>query len=204
MTKVIAITGCMGSGKTTLVQHLHQLIPGSHFLIEDDYQTMTQMDLEQLRRWVTDGSCIDDLNLNGFDTAIASNIRVDSSDSISGGPKILLIESQFGRAHSALVDLVDYQIWIDSPLDFCLARKIIELSQTRRDSSVAALEDGQLGGFCRNYLDLTAHLLRKQKILVEAVSNHILVNDRSVSWLVDQALEVLHKQTPYLIGLDLH
>jgi uridine kinase len=51
MTKVIAITGCMGSGKTTLAEHLHRLIPGTTVLFEDDFQTMTQMNLLELEQW---------------------------------------------------------------------------------------------------------------------------------------------------------
>jgi hypothetical protein len=89
---------------------------------------------------------------------------------------------------------VDYQIWIESPLDLCLARKIFELTGAYEIESTQALGVGEIRGFCKNYLDQTAYLLRKQKLLVEQVANHTLVNDRSVPCLVDQALGVLHQQ----------
>jgi len=194
MTKVLAITGCMGSGKTTLVKQLQPLIPKCRILFEDDYQAMTQMDPEHLRRWISDGCCIDELDLHGFDLAIRRAIAGSSRDSGASDTKLLLIESQFGRAHASLKDLVDYQIWIESPLDLCLARKIFELTGAYEIESTQALGVGEIRGFCKNYLDQTAYLLRKQKLLVEQVANETLVNDRSVPCLVDQALGVLHQQ----------
>ena len=194
MTKVLAITGCMGSGKTTLVKQLQPLIPKCRILFEDDYQAMTQMDPEHLRRWISDGCCIDELDLHGFDLAIRRAIAGSLRDSGASDTKLLLIESQFGRAHASLKDLVDYQIWIESPLDLCLARKIFELAGAYEIESTPALGVGEIRGFCKNYLDQTAYLLRKQKLLVEQVANETLVNDRSVPCLVDQALGVLHQQ----------
>lgn len=116
MARVLAITGCMGSGKSTLVKNLQRLIPGSQVLLEDDYQMMTTMDPTQLRAWISEGSIVDELNLNGFDKAIRNWIQQVSSDS-GRDPKLLIIESQFGRAHRGLKELVDYQFWIDAPLD---------------------------------------------------------------------------------------
>jgi energy-coupling factor transporter ATP-binding protein EcfA2 len=198
MTKVLAITGCMGSGKTTLVKQLQPLIPQSRILFEDDYQAMTQMDPEQLRRWISDGCCIDELDLHGFDLAVRRAIAESSRDWRDPDTKLLIIESQFGRAHASLKHLVDYQIWIESPLDLCLARKIFELTAASQIASTQAMGVGEILGFCKNYLDQTAYLLRKQKLLVEQVSNHTLVNDRSVPYLVDQALGVLHRQALFL------
>ncbi|MFN6398837.1 MAG: hypothetical protein ACK449_02865 [Planctomycetota bacterium] len=198
MTKVLAITGCMGSGKTTLVKQLQPLIPQSRILFEDDYQAMTQMDPEQLRRWISDGCCIDELDLHGFDLAVRRAIAESSRDWRAPDTKLLIIESQFGRAHASLKHLVDYQIWIESPLDLCLARKIFELTAASQIASTQAMGVGEILGFCKNYLDQTAYLLRKQKLLVEQVSNHTLVNDRSVPYLVDQALGVLHRQALFL------
>jgi len=202
MTKVIAITGCMGSGKTTLMEQLHQLIPRSQVLREDDYQIMTQMDPVQLRGWIADGCSVEDLNLNGFDMAIRKSILPGESESRRSCPEVLIIESQFGRAHRALSNLIDYQIWIESPLDLCVARKVLEFSRPEQVGSIAEMGVGQIVSFCQNYLELTAQLLRKQKSLVESVSDHTLVNDRSVSYLVDQALGVLYHQTDCLSGLD--
>lgn len=198
MTKVLAITGCMGSGKTTLVKQLQPLIPQSRILFEDDYQAMTQMDPEQLRRWISDGCCIDELDLHGFDLAVRRAIAESSRDWRAPDTKLLIIESQFGRAHASLKHLVDYQIWIESPLDLCLARKIFELTAASQIASTQAMGVGEILGFCKNYLDQTAYLLRKQKLLVEQISNHTLVNDRSVPYLVDQALGVLHRQALFL------
>lgn len=65
------------------------------------------------------------------------------------------------------------------------------------------MELGQIGGFCQNYLELTASLLRKQKLLVQQVSDHTLISERGIHQLVDQALEVLHQKAAGLLELTL-
>ena len=206
MTKVIAITGCMGSGKTTLVHHLRQLIPGSAVLFEDHFQTMTQMDVAELEQWTARGSSIGELNLNGFDRAIrealgASGILRAKKPKLLP-PKLLFIESQFGRAHPSLADLVDYQIWIDAPLDLCLARKILQLSSIDSGDSNGAMSPLEISGLCKLYLESTARLLREQIRQVASVSDATLVNDKNTARMVDEALQIVANRASGSLGLD--
>ena len=206
MTKVIAITGCMGSGKTTLVHHLRQLIPGSAVLFEDHFQTMTQMDMAELEQWTARGSSIGELNLNGFDRAIrealgASGILRAKKPKLLP-PKLLFIESQFGRAHPSLADLVDYQIWIDAPLDLCLARKILQLSSIDSGDSNGAMSPLEISGLCKLYLESTARLLREQIRQVASVSDATLVNDKNTARMVDEALQIVANRASGSLGLD--
>jgi energy-coupling factor transporter ATP-binding protein EcfA2 len=206
MTKVIAITGCMGSGKTTLVHHLHQLIPGSAVLFEDHFQTMTQMDLAELDQWKDRGSSIGELNLNGFDRAIrealgaSGSLRAQEPKLLP--PKLLIIESQFGRAHPSLADLVDYQIWIEAPLDLCLARKILQLVCIEPGDSNGPLSPVEIRGFCKFYIESTAGLLREQIRQVASVSDATLVNDKNTASMVDEALQIILQRASGSLGLD--
>jgi energy-coupling factor transporter ATP-binding protein EcfA2 len=211
MTKVIAITGCMGSGKTTLVHHLHQLIPGSEVLFEDHFQTMTQMDMAELEQWKDRGSSIGELNLNGFDRAIrealgaSGNLRAKEPKLLPPKllpPKLLIIESQFGRAHPSLADLVDYQIWIDAPLDLCLARKILQLLSIDSGDSNGAMRPVEIRGLCKLYLESTARLLREQIRQVASVSDATLVNDKNTARMVDEALQIVVNRASGSLGLD--
>ncbi len=206
MTKVIAITGCMGSGKTTLVHHLRQLIPGSAVLFEDHFQTMTQLDVAELEQWTARGSSISELNLNGFDRAIRDSLGASGSLRAKKPkllpPKLLFIESQFGRAHPSLADLVDYQIWIDAPLDLCLARKILQLSSIDSGDSNGAMSPLEISGLCKLYLESTARLLREQIRQVASVSDATLVNDKNTARMVDEALQIVANRASGSLGLD--
>jgi energy-coupling factor transporter ATP-binding protein EcfA2 len=206
MTKVIAITGCMGSGKTTLVHHLRQLIPGSAVLFEDHFQTMTQMDMAELDNWRARGSNIGELSLNGFDRAIRDSLGASGSLRAKKPkllpPKLLFIESQFGRAHPSLADLVDYQIWIDAPLDLCLARKILQLSSIDSGDSNGAMSPLEISGLCKLYLESTARLLREQIRQVASVSDATLVNDKNTARMVDEALQIVANRASGSLGLD--
>ncbi len=201
MTKVIAITGCMGSGKTTLAEHLHRLIPGTTLLFEDDFQTMTQMNLLELEQWRNRGSSIGELNLNGFDEAIRQ-ARKENVQRSPSGPKLLIIESQFGRAHPSLADLIDFQIWIEAPLDFCLARKILQHSCISPGNSHGTLSPVEIIELCKVYLTSTAGLLREQILRVRSVCDAVLVNEKTTASMVDAALEIILNRASATLGFD--
>ena len=201
MTKVIAITGCMGSGKTTLAEHLHRLIPGTTVLFEDDFQTMTQMNLLELEQWRNRGSSIGELNLNGFDEAIRQALKASDQRSPKG-PKLLIIESQFGRAHPSLADLIDFQIWIEAPLDICLARKILQLSCIPPGNSLGTLSPVEITELCKVYLTSTATLLRDQILRVRSVCDAVLVNEKTTASMVDAALEIILNRASATLGFE--
>jgi uridine kinase len=163
---------------------------------------MTQMTLDQLRDWRERGTAIGDLDLNGFDFAIRESLQVARHGQKVNRTKLLILESQFGRVHPKLDGLVDYQLWIDTPLDICLARKLIQLGtaeqSTREDSNCWE----QMQSWCEMYLQSTAGLLRKQIELVSAASDASVVNDSSLVKLIERSLGVIQQQALVRLGLD--
>ncbi|MEK0427317.1 MAG: hypothetical protein RJB11_3408 [Planctomycetota bacterium] len=202
MTKVLAITGCMGSGKSTLIRQLEEMIPGSRALFEDHYQRMTHMTLDQLKDWKDRGMDIGELDLNGFDLAIREIRESSHLGHKNRRIKILILESQFGRVHPKLCDLVDYQLWIDTPLDLCLARKLLQIGTAELENPDGLSYMEHIHSWCEVYLHSTASLLRKQFEIVSVASDAVVVNDSSLAKLIEASLGVIQEQALACLGLD--
>lgn len=116
---IVAISGHPGSGKTSLTRTLQRQlgVPALHY---DDYETFTDTPQAQVRDWVARGSNYDEIKLEPL---VKELIRLAEAEP---RPKCVLFDTLLGRAHSATGELIDTLIWVDTPADIGLARKIGE------------------------------------------------------------------------------
>lgn len=184
MGAVIAITGSMGAGKSTVVRHLVDLLPRAVAVHEDDHQSMTNWSADEVRHWQESGGEIGHLPLEGLPDRLRA-LRTGGA----GQPGLVVLESQFGRHHPALAELVDFQIWLDVPADVALARKIAQFAgQAAGDASARLAWIAEMSGA---YADWTAALVHRQRATVPAASDAIVEGDAPAPAVVDSCLAAI-------------
>ena len=107
-----------------------------------------------------------------------------SSESRASAQRIVLLETHFGRLHSALSPWIDFQVWINTPADIAVARKVLQLSQqmTQQNPPVPN-SDGLrwIEKFCSGYLTTTRKLFNLQRQQVAAVSD-VTIDGEGSPW----------------------
>ena len=113
--KVIAISALAGGGKTTLTEALLPRLPGARALHFDDIPgRLLPMDYCEWSEAGADYSLWDLSALeDGLRRLLAEN------------PAYILVDYPFGRAHPMIAPYLDCALWIDTPLDIALARRVL-------------------------------------------------------------------------------
>ncbi|CAG9622461.1 nucleoside/nucleotide kinase family protein [Sutcliffiella rhizosphaerae] len=113
MTLIIAVSGFSGGGKTTVTKRLLQALPDSILLHFDDYDFNGPNDLI---KWVEDGA---DYNLWCLKPLIEDIEKYISSKSY------ILLDYPFSYKNDSLKKYIDLSIFIDTPLDIAMARRML-------------------------------------------------------------------------------
>lgn len=184
MNAVVAVTGGMGSGKSTVVRRLESLLPRAIAVHEDDHQTMTSWTEEEVRRWQESGGDVAQLPLEGLPDRLA-----ELRNLAAGHRGIVLLESQFGRHHPMLAPLVDFQVWLDLPADVALARRVAHLAGEQVDDPAVRL--AWIAGMTAAYATWTAPLVHRQRKAVAAAADTIVDADGPVTDVVDRCLDAI-------------
>ena len=179
MTTNIAVCGTMGSGKSTVVEHVAAALPDCEAIFEDDFNRTTERSLEQIDLWWRQGADLEKLDLSSLTQHLEIRFP-EKRHSVSTSPsaprqqnkRIILLETHFGRLHPALSPWIDFQVWIDTPADIAVMRKIAQLSAEMRAQHADNQTDGLrwIERFCRGYLTTTRKLFEMQRQKVRQLS----------------------------------
>ena len=174
---LIAVAAPVGGGKSTLVRGLAGRLPAASAIFLDHYERFTQRPVEEMRRWLRDGANPDALAIPRLAEDLAALKSGRSvADPLTGSTiapgRYLLLETQFGRRHAATGQHIDFLVWIDTPLDLALARKLRQLADgiDERDAAFAPW----LRGYLESYLDLVSESLRVQRDTVRAQADLVV------------------------------
>jgi len=114
-TKVIAISGVSGAGKTTIVKLLASEF-NCPFLLFDDH---TEEDTypQDMKTWLKNGANVSLIKTPRLVRALDELISRDTDTYI-------FLEEPFGKKRDSLSHLIDYVVLLDQPLELCLMRII--------------------------------------------------------------------------------
>ena len=114
-TKVVAISGVSGAGKTTIVKALAKVF-NCPFLLFDDH-TDEDTYPNDMKKWLNNGANVSLIKTPMFTCALQQLKSKNSS-------RFIFIEEPFGKERAVMSSLVDYAVLLDPPLELCLARII--------------------------------------------------------------------------------
>jgi len=121
------IAGHSGAGKSMLIERLRSRLEGVNALSLDEYESSSTY--PSASKWIEDGADPNEFPSPQFDADIRalkngeSVIHPKTKQEIKPN-RFLIIEEPFGRGRETLRDLIDFVVYIDTPLEVAYIRKI--------------------------------------------------------------------------------
>jgi len=114
---IVAINAVSGGGKTALAQLLHRSLPESALFCFDDFEATNNYP-SNFFEWHQRGGNLEEFDCPGMRAAVDEAIR-------QGKNKYIVLDYPLGREHPRFSDLIDLSVWLDTPLDVAMARRIL-------------------------------------------------------------------------------
>ena len=126
-TYVIAIAGYSGAGKSTLIENLVLRLGHANELSLDSYRLTSVY--PEAARWVEDGADPNAFKMPRFDEDVCAlrdgkTITHPESGAELQPEPYLVLEEHFGRGRDAIRELIDFVVYLDTPLEVAYIRKL--------------------------------------------------------------------------------
>ena len=174
--KIIAIGAVTAGGKTTLVNAIIDKLTRTASLHFDDYSF--DGEVNDFYKWVSDGANYNVWDLSPLKADIEKIINSDRYD-------YLLLDYPFAYQNKMIKDYLDCCIFIDTPLDIALARKVL------RDMKESSADD------IRYEMDVylkyarIAYVQMLQDIL--PISDYVIDGTKELKIIINEAVEIILK-----------
>ncbi|MDT3498646.1 hypothetical protein NLU03_31365 [Bacillus toyonensis] len=181
--KVISIAAVSGGGKTTITESLTQELTNSKALYFDSYNFDNCP--ADICKWIDDGANYDEWVLTPLIHDIQHLIRDSKLDYI-------IVDYPFAYSNRKMGKFIDVTIFIDTPLDIAMARRI--------------LRDFKEGTIDEIHNDLKHYMIYARKAYLEAIhtvkpnSDIVLDGSLSVSEIIDHVVEELTQKEMIVNG----
>lgn len=174
--KIIAIGAVTAGGKTTVVNSIKDRLPRTTSLHFDDYSF--EGEVEDFSKWVSEGADVHVWDLSPLKTDIDKIVR-------SGEYDFLLLDYPFAYQHQMIKPYLDCCIFINTPLDIAMARRVL------RDMKEATSNE------IRNEMDM---YLKYERIdYIQMVENHLSTCDyvidgaKELESIINETIEIISR-----------
>lgn len=173
-TKIITVAAVSGGGKTTVTERLTNELENSKALYFDSYNF--DKCPADICKWIDDGANYDEWVLTPLIKDIQRSRQDNSLDYI-------IVDYPFAYLNSEMREFIDATIFINTPLDIAMARRI--------------LRDFKEGTIDEIHNDLKHYMTFARKAYLEAIhtvkpnSDIVLDGSLSVGEIINQAIEEL-------------
>ncbi|MXY99742.1 hypothetical protein F4Y93_03510 [Candidatus Poribacteria bacterium] len=114
---VISVSSISGGGKTALSTALHESLPDSSLFHFDDFDD-SNIYPSDFYDWSQRCGDVEEFDCPGMQTAVNAEIR-------HGRTRLIILDFPFGRCHSCFRDVIDFAVFVNTPLDIAMARRIL-------------------------------------------------------------------------------
>jgi len=185
---VIAINAVSGGGKTSLATLLRDSLPNSALFCFDDFDATNVYPADYYDWWVRGGN-LEEFDCPGMRAAVDAEIQ-------SRNRQYIVMDYPFGRDHSRFRDAIDLSVWLETPLDVAMARRILRDFVPQANGPAQEQLD-------RLKEDLSHYLIKSRHVYLDdrhmTTCDLVLDGWKSLEELRDSILEAITrnlKQTP--------
>jgi len=114
---IFAVNAISGGGKTTTTRELQKRLPNAKALYLDDRNYDSDSGIEDTGEWIEAGA---DVNLWDL-----QRLADDIDKLKQENPDFIILDYPFGYRHNLIGPYLNYSVFIDTPFDIALARRII-------------------------------------------------------------------------------
>lgn len=182
MGKVIAIAAVTAGGKTTTVNEIKKQLPNVQTLHFDDYEFEGEVD--NFYQWVLDGADYNVWNLEPLEKDILNIQNNETCD-------YLILDYPFAYCNEQIRKYIDVAVFIDTPLDIALARRIL------RDMSNASGKDirDELMGYLKYarvaFVQMQKDILPSSDYVIDGTMSTESIVERIINIMIQE--EAIHK-----------
>ncbi|GMR66380.1 TPA: hypothetical protein QCX34_005694 [Bacillus anthracis] len=182
-TKIITIAAVSGGGKTTVTERLtHKLINSKALYFDSDNFDNCPADI---CKWIDDGANYDEWVLTPLIKDIQHLIRDSHVDYI-------IVDYPFAYLNSEMRQFIDVTIFIDTPLDIAMARRIL------RDFNEDTMSE--IHNDLKHYLTYARKAYLEVLHTVKPNSDIVLDGSLSVDEIINQIEEELNQREVIVNG----
>jgi uridine kinase len=125
---VVVVSGSVGSGKTTLVERLAELLGGAPTLIFDHYDRYAEWP-QDLDQWMRAGADPNEVRVPRLKEDLlllleGASITYPFDNRVVDPAEYILIEEPFGRERQEIAGHIDLVVYLDVPQDVCAVRVV--------------------------------------------------------------------------------
>lgn len=176
-TRVIALCGVSGAGKTSVIKRLAEAY-NSQALLFDDFVEPNTYPLD-MKTWLHQGADVSQIKSPRFTKAL-SELKTQC------GSPMIFIEEPFGRERAEIAHLIDYVIMLDMPMEVCLSRVVKRHLKHSNDPSTT------LSNYLRKYDDHLRAVYIAAANQVRQSSDLIITNVGTIASIQSSICDWLH------------
>ncbi len=195
---ITGISSPSGGGKTAVAVRVSELLPDAVTISFDDYDFDT-VHPASFRRWLEEGANYNDGKSPKLEDDLtklkAGRAIVSPVDGLTINPrKYVIFDSPLGYAHAETGGLIDLMVFIDTPLDIAMARRLLrDFSSASVDNSSKSMD--RLAAELIAYLDYGRQAYLEMDKQIKPTCDLLLDGCSAVDDLAQEVVRAIRTRT---------